>query len=210
VGFYLKFYAESGVTQLTGVDLSSVAVARAKEMFPQYHLFQHDITEPLPIPAKSFDLVTAIDVLYHIVDDLKWEHALDHLCSLIAPNGVFVFTDKFPKRQVYQTFPHVRRRPLEMYAKVLRGHGLTIKAIRPVFVFMDDPLPEGEPRWLAQTSFAQWRIVNKAIRVFGRWRSVRDVVGLSLGALQYPFEKMAVGLLPRSPNLEMVLAQQSE
>ena len=210
VGYYLKFYADSGVTQLSGVDISLAAVVRARELFPEYDLYQHDLTTALSIPAGSFDLVTAIDVLYHIVDDQRWEQALGQLCDLVAPHGAFVFTDKFPTSQPYQRFPHVRRRPLDMYAAVFRKHGLTIKTVHPVFVFMDDPLPNGEPRWLAQASFNQWRVATKAIRVCGRWPSVRDAVAMVLAGVQFPFEKIALGAVKHCPNLEIVLADRSK
>ena len=209
VGFYLKFCADAGITQLSGVDLSLAAVARAKNLFPEYHLFQCDITTALSIQPGSADLVTAIDVLYHIVDDQKWEQALGQLCDLVSAGGVFVCTDKFPTTQIYQRDPHVRRRPVEMYADVIRKHGLVIKKIQPVFVFMDDPIPDGRPHWLACLSYLQWRVVNKAIRIFGPWQHVRNGVALFLAGVQFPFEKIALSLLNRSPNLEMMVAQRS-
>jgi SAM-dependent methyltransferase len=209
VGYYLTFFAKAGITQLTGVDLSSAAVTQARQAFPNYHLFQHDLTTPLPVPAGSFDLVTAIDVLYHIVDDRAWEQALGQLCALVAPGGHFVCTDKFPATQPYQKVPHVRRRPLAMYTRIFEEYGLALKTVRPVFVLMDDPLPFEQPRWLAQATFAQWRLVSKAIRSLWRWPSTRDAVALCLAGLQYPFEKIALRLFGRSPNLEIVLAQRS-
>jgi SAM-dependent methyltransferase len=206
VGFYLRFFARAGVAQLTGVDLSSGAVAQLQHAFPLYRLFQHDLTVPLPLSPRTFDLVTAIDVLYHIIDDRDWSKALRQVCDLVAPGGALVFTDKFPASEPYQKFAHVRRRPQAMYADVIRSAGLELSAVRPVFVFMDDPLPVGKPGWLAQLSFAQWRLVSKTIRSLHRWRRVRDTVAFALAGIQYPFEKLALQFLSRSPNLEIVTA----
>ena len=205
VGFYLGIWKRLGFDNVTGADLSKAAVDKGRLAFPTFRLLHHDIVNPIPV-CGDFDLVTAIDVLYHIVDDAKWEAALANLAALVKPGGHLVLTDKFPAQQPYQTFSHVRRRPLSWYADRLHLHGLLIRHIAPVFVLMDDPLPFGDPRWLASVSYFQWRALTKLIRIFGFEPRIRDAVALAVASLQYPVESLALQALRRSPNLEMVLA----
>ena len=96
VGFYLEYYAHEGVRHVTGADLSAAAVASVQERFPDFRLIQGDLGQTLPFAERSFDLVTAIDVLYHIVDDRQWDHALAQLSNLVAPGGTLVVTESFP------------------------------------------------------------------------------------------------------------------
>lgn len=209
VGYYLDFYARAGVSRVAGIDLSPTAVRRAQARFPDYDLFQHDLAQPLPLSPRSFDLVTAIDVLYHIVDDARWELAVENLCALVSEKGALLITDKFPRDSAHQTFAHVRRRPLAMYDAVLKRSSLKLERIWPVFVFMDDPITVGRPRWLALASAQQWRVVHKTIRLFGRWPALRDAIAITLACVQLPFEKAALGLVSRSPNLEMLVARRA-
>lgn len=207
VGFYLEYYAHEGVRHVTGVDLSGAAAESLQARFHDFRLMQGDLTQPLPFAERSFDLVTAIDVLYHIVDDQCWHQALAQLADLVAPGGVLVLTDKFPCERAAQTFPHVRRRSLTDYRRVLEGRGLGVHGISPVFVLMDDPITCGEKRWLGRLSLAQWRVVQKTIRVLGRWPRLRDIVAISLAGLQFPSEWLLVRLIRRSPNLEVLVAR---
>ena len=206
VGFYLRYFAQVGVNQVTGIDLSAPAVIHAQKLFPNYKLFQHDLTEPIPLPSQIYDLVTAIDVLYHIVDDHRWNLALGNACSLLKPGGVLVLTDKFTANGTLNQF-HVKRRSLETYKSVLKRYGMLVERILPVFVFLDDAILKRDPKWLGFISYMQWRILSKMIRLLGRWPNLRDLFALSVAGIQYPFEKLTVSLLKRSPNLEMVVAR---
>jgi SAM-dependent methyltransferase len=206
IGFYLRYYAQIGVTQVTGIDLSAAAVTYAQKLFPKYKLFQHDLSEPLALPSGSFDLVTAIDVLYHIIDDHRWYLALSNACSLLKPGGVLILTDKFPANGAWKQF-HVRRRSLDTYNAHLQGHGMVVERILPVFVFMDEPILKRSPEWLGPLLFTQWRILNKMIRLLGAWPKLRDLFALNIAGIQYPFEKAALAIFRRSPNLEMLVAR---
>ena len=75
--FYLDFWRASGAREVVGVDLSEQAWVNAQKRFPDYDLHHGDLTDPETFRGRgSFDLVTAIDVLYHITDDTKWRAAL--------------------------------------------------------------------------------------------------------------------------------------
>lgn len=205
-GFYLHVWKQFGVKEVVGVDLSEQALRRAKDLFPNFHLFQHNIVDPLPA-TQNFDLVTAIDVLYHIVDDDEWQQAIENICKPLKKGGFLIFTDKFPPQGTYQTAPHVRRRSLDMYRNCLANQGLRIIHIFPVFVFMDDPLKCGVPRWLSVVSLIQWRLLSKSIHIFEFYPKLQRWLALTIAAIQYPFERFALAVSGRSPNLEIVIAQ---
>lgn len=206
IGFYLNYYAAEGVADVSGVDVSEQAVAAARVRFPDYHLLSHDLSNPLPF-NREFDLVSTIDVLYHIVDDAKWESALTNLSRAVGPGGYLLFTEKFPPERPVRVADHVKRRPLADYSSVLSANGLTIERVEPVFVFMDTPAPDAHPRWLATISYLQWQFVQRSLSFLRRAPGARDIAGVVLATIQYPWENLALSLLRRTPNTEMVIAR---
>ena len=207
VGFYTGWFEKQGVRALTGLDISSTAVEQARRLFPQYEFMQGDLAGSAWDFGRNYDLVTAIDVLYHIVDDEKWELVLKRLCSLVASQGKLVITDKFPKGSPRQDCVHVRRRPLRSYEPVLNGEGFEVVRVSPIFVFMDGPITTGVKSTLGFVSAIQWRIIQGVLRRISRWPKIRDIVGAGTAWIQYPLELAALSLIGRSPNLEMLLAE---
>ena len=204
--FYLRFWRASGAREVTGVDLSEQAWANAQKRFPDYDLHRGDLTDPETYRGRGiFDLVTAIDVLYHITDDTKWRTALRELAGLVDQGGRLVVTDKFPRGEVHQRFPHVRRRPLSMWREVAEAEGLALQAITPVFVLMDDPITVGEHPWLGRLAMLQWRVVIRTLRALGGAPRLRDAAGALLGCAQSLPERLLVRVLDRVPSTELVV-----
>jgi SAM-dependent methyltransferase len=53
-----------------------------------------DVCDPLPIEG-SFDVVNAIGVMFHIVEDERWERAVANLAGRLAPDGVMIVGGQF-------------------------------------------------------------------------------------------------------------------
>ncbi len=70
----------------TGVDLSPLACALARERVPAAEIREADVTA-LPFPDASFDAVVSADVLYHVPDDAL---ALRELARVLRPGGTLV------------------------------------------------------------------------------------------------------------------------
>jgi SAM-dependent methyltransferase len=207
-GFYLPFWKAQGASPVAGIDISERAWRAAQTRFPDFDLRKGDLTDAASFAnLGTYSLVTAIDVLYHIVDDRLWRSAVTNLLGRVGPEGSFLFTEKFPKTSPYQRFEHVRRRPMEMWSELLKEHGFEITRVRPMFVFMDDPLTCGNHRLLGHVAFAQWRVVQKALRLVRPYPRVQSVVGAVAAGLQYLPEKALVSVLRRSPNLEICLCR---
>ncbi|MEA3352024.1 MAG: methyltransferase domain-containing protein [Chloroflexota bacterium] len=206
-GFYLSLWDSMEVDNVIGVDISFNAVSLISKVFPQYYIFQHDIAKTLPTDFKKVDLALAIDVLYHIIDDTKWEKSIENLAKLVRPGGFLIFTDKFPSDGVYQKEAHVRRRSLELYRNILIQQGFRIERIQPVFILMDNPIVFGSPKWLGMVSLLQWKLLMLPFRVFKNWTKVRDIFAIIIAYIQYPVEQLALAVFDRSPNLEMVIAK---
>ncbi len=205
-GFYLAYRQSQRVPVVAGMDISEAATGAANAKFPQYDLRCGDLSCKSDFAELGrFDVVTAIDVLYHIVDDKRWEQALRNLLSLVDDNGYFLFSDKVPRQGTYQRFPHVRRRCLSMWDRVLSDAGFTIRRLIPVFVFMDDPIKCGEHPWLGFLSMQQWRVGAKLLRVTQDFPKLQSVLAFSYAAIQSLPERALLAMLKRTPNLELAV-----
>jgi ubiquinone/menaquinone biosynthesis C-methylase UbiE len=70
----------------TGVDVSPLACALARQRVPEIEVVQASLTA-LPWTGREFDAVVSVDVLYHIEDDRA---ALRELWRVLRPGGVIV------------------------------------------------------------------------------------------------------------------------
>ena len=205
-GFYLRFWRAKGVRKLAGIDISKRAVARAKSLYPTYTFRCGDLSRPSEFEGLGvYDVVTAIDVLYHITDDRRWATALSNLLGIVATDGIFLFTDAFPASKVYQRFPHVRRRPFSMWTQELGKSGFRVVRRVPVFLLMGDSLTCANHPWVGRVCMFQWRLVSKALRVLHGFPHLRDLAATVLGLCQYIPETLAVSMAWETPSLQLVV-----
>ena len=98
-GFYIQQWQNVGVTSLQGCDLTSTAVTNLTGLYPGVKFQQLDISTPqLPVLGE-FDAVSCFDVLFHIVDDEKYNRAITNIASLVKSGGYFIYSDNFMKSQ---------------------------------------------------------------------------------------------------------------
>ena len=86
---------------IVGSDLTAAAVERLRARFAGMTIHQLDIGDAhAELPDAPFDAISVIDVLYHIVDDGRYEQALDNIGRALKPGGLLVLSENFvPSRQ---------------------------------------------------------------------------------------------------------------
>ena len=131
-GFFTDFYLCRGAA-VTGLDITTASIERLKRQFPQSRFILGDVSDtPL---EERYDLINAFDVLYHITDPARWERAVGHLASAVAPGGTFVFTDAFESSATEAT--HNVMRPLSTYRALLEAHGLVVRSTTATHVLLN-------------------------------------------------------------------------
>lgn len=200
IGFYLERWAALGVERVAGADLSPAAVAGASERFPSYDLKCADLAELSPAGPR-YDVVVAIDVLYHIVDDARWEDALSGLAARVRDGGLLVFTDQFwPRRETRS--PHVRRRTWSDYHDLLDAQGFTSHARHPFTRLLGH---EGEGWSLA---WGTWLTCYRAVRMAKRV-GLGEGAGALLGRTLYALENRFPARPGRDSCLEVVVSRRT-
>ena len=160
-GFYLDRWQRLGVGEIVGLDLTEAAVSNLRLKFPELTILQGDISDGVPeLEPASFDVVSCMDVLFHIVDDQRFGMALAQIAALLKPGGTFLWSDLFVHGpEVHDR--HIAIRSLYRIEAMVEDRGFVVQGRRPMFHYM------GEPR---DTS-------SKLL--FHGWRAMMGVAALS-------------------------------
>jgi SAM-dependent methyltransferase len=196
-GFYVELWRELGVRHVTGSDLTAVAIEQLGERFPDTPFRALDLTKPLTGEAGPFDAISAMDVLFHIVDDDGYGQAIENLAAMLAPGGIFVFTENLLHGRT-ERGRHQTSRSLEAVSSLLTGAGLEVELRRPVFVLMNTPVDSDSA--LLEKS---WKAVNILVRGHSRR-------GWAVGAALYPLELALGRLLEDGPSTEIMICHKRD
>jgi 2-polyprenyl-3-methyl-5-hydroxy-6-metoxy-1,4-benzoquinol methylase/Tfp pilus assembly protein PilF len=139
-GYFMGFWKEGGPARLEAVDITDTAVARLAERFPEAEVHKLDISAPGARIPGTFDLVSAFDVLFHIVDDDGFVRALEFIARHLAPGGHAVLGVGYTAAQTPQSNAHYRARTERVYRTQFDRLGLQVVAAEPLFVTMNAPL----------------------------------------------------------------------
>lgn len=209
-GVYLEYWWGRGAAVVSGADFSPRAVAAARSRYPESRLVQGDLASRDDLAGFGrYDVVTAIDVLYHIVDDRAWSRAVSNLLGLVNDRGIFVASDKFPRLGAFQPMKHVRRRSLSLWGRALREQGFEIVRRVPVFVLMDDPITCGSHPALGRVAQVQWKVLTKLVRMAMVHPALHRATASAVAHLQLPAERLLLNRLRQTPNLELIVARRA-
>jgi len=92
-GFYTQLFAQYRVGRYVGLDIAPVSVENLRTRFAGFQFICADIAELDTAEIdKSFDIVFASDVLFHIVGDKQFEQSVENMSALLKRD---VFLDSF-------------------------------------------------------------------------------------------------------------------
>lgn len=195
-GFYMREWMRHPIREIVGADFSAVAVDRLVESFPGVRIEVLDIatSDTAPVEALGrFDFISAMDVLFHIVDDARYESAFWNLATLLEPDGFLLFTENFLHAPRSGSAWQTSRTLVEVVA-ALSSAGMRIATRMPLFVLMNNPIDSS-----SSLLRRGWSLIQKL--------STRSwLAGSVLGAAMYPAELLLVRALKESPTTEIAVA----
>ncbi len=192
-GFYLEHWKLAGVGSVAAADLTTTAVERLQLAFPGIACYRLDLGEPLSDSLRQcFDLVSAFDMLFHIVDDQHYQTAIANLATLARPGGYVLFTEVFmPGREVRE--PHIVLRDGQSIKHLLDANQLTIIARVPVFMVMHAPV---RMPFLNRIWFRLMRPIRRS-----------EQAGMIGGGLLYLLELALLARIRYSASIELVICR---
>ncbi|HEX6708349.1 MAG TPA: class I SAM-dependent methyltransferase [Albitalea sp.] len=196
-GVYVDFWKRLGVSAITGLDISSAAIEFLRRQHPGHDFLKCDVTEPDAQGAcgSDFDLVTALDVLYHVVDDTRLERALRNVRAALRPQGLFAIHDQFLHRATEHR-GYIRWRSLEDWQRLLAANGFEIVSRTPIFFSMIQTNDCATPRGAARMESLWGRLQPWMVR----FPSL-------LGATGYALDTVLGRVLKEGPSMELMLVR---
>lgn len=195
-GVYVEKWVQEGA-QVTGVDLSHAAMQALQSRFPKHRFFSGDITDS-GFSAQfggGYDLVTAMDILYHITEDPAWERGLAMVHEQLKPGGLFVFTDQFRHGTSLER-GYIKWRTLKEYELALQRHGFLIESRMPIFFTMIQ-VGDTFPARLCQLLDVLWDYTYPRIQ---RFPAV-------MGPITYCTDTLLSFLVCEGPSMELMVCR---
>ena len=194
-GFYLELWNEVGVSSVTGSDLTEISVARLESALLWARVLRLDIGESLPSSElERYDIVSAFDVLFHIVEEKQYDRAIRNLCALLRPGGLLLFSDLLPRNGARRA-EHVAFRPLKEVTALLAKTGFEVVGRVPMLVLMEEPL-DSSSKWYCFL----WKLMTYPVKH-------SEFAGFLIGGMLYPLELILTKVFSESPTTEIVVCQ---
>ncbi|RMA42337.1 class I SAM-dependent methyltransferase [Rhodophyticola porphyridii] len=118
----------------TGLDVSVHALQQAKRKHPKGRFIQKDLNEWNP--TGTFNLVCALYILVHFVDDSLWKAFFGKAAKSVIQGGYLIIADEFPAQR--RSSKHYVARPFQEYLGIMEKEGLELDTSAWDDVFGDD------------------------------------------------------------------------
>ena len=137
-GFMTNLYAELGVDHVQGVDITQVSVERLQQQYPHYRFLCENIALPDLVKTieRSFDVVSAFDVLYHITDDQLFQQAVRNISILTKQRGTILITDFYGPTTIH-THSHVKFRDRRYFNKTFAANQIEVQEVIPLYCLLN-------------------------------------------------------------------------
>jgi SAM-dependent methyltransferase len=200
-GIWVDFWRRAGAREILGLDIAEPAVQALRRSHPDVRFELADLgSERLPVEGP-FDIVSAMSVLLHIVDDERWVRALGNLAGVLRPGGHLVLIEPFTVHGWYgppfDETSNSRARDAATWERALRQVGLDLVDRRPATVLLSN-VGDTRNRHTYAAMWLWWGLLHQAVS--GREQLGR-VAGAVLGALDRPLRRV----LPNGPSAKLLL-----
>ncbi len=193
-GFYIERWKELVVKSIHGTDITNVVVKNLSKQFPDSSFSQLDIGEKIENPTPTHDIISAFDVLFHIVDDTRFEQAISNIHGLLNEGGHFVISDNFVHGET-KRMEHQIIRSHSYMSQTIENAGFKLIKTSPMFVLMNDPVDTKN------------RFIKKLFWLITKYVSKSEGMGKFIGSILKPIEKILISLKNESPSTEIKLYQ---
>jgi 2-polyprenyl-3-methyl-5-hydroxy-6-metoxy-1,4-benzoquinol methylase len=196
-GFVLGHLMSLSPKEIVAIDIAEIACARLRERFPKVEVRCIDLASAPEAEIEAlgrFALITAMDVLFHVVEDAKYARTLQRIAQLLQPDGRLIFSENFI-HDSRSGNAWAQSRSFSEIEQALAGAHLVLERRVPSFVIMNQPV-DSNSRFL----HASWRMIYAFAR-----RST--LASDALGAALYPLDRVLTRIVKEGPTTEVATAR---
>ena len=196
-GIYVNMWKKLGVKDLIGLDIAQNAIDQLRAEFPEYSFYCEDLTDKSVASRygnKSYDFVTVIGVLVHIVDDDLFLQAVDNISKLVKQGGVVLISDYVVRAGDGIRKSHMSLRPIGRFRAAFEEAGLQEINQIPFYYFMIAPFdtPYFPGNYLLPKIYS---FLNKMIH---RWPNL-------MGRILFSIDKVVTCLINSGPSEKLFI-----
>lgn len=189
-GYFIDYWIARQARPITGIDIAKISIENLRREYPNVNLVLADLSDSNLDLDEKYDYVTIFDVLFHIVDDEKFENVPANLSRFCKPGCKVFITDLFGKN-TFAGVKHCRNRSLALYKAAFEKRGFRLLGMRPLFFTLLPPSGLKNPlfRW---TGILAW----EALTFITRW----SLFGNMLGCVLYRIDSILRRMLRKGPG----------
>jgi SAM-dependent methyltransferase len=167
IGFWVDFWQSEEALSVAGADLVPGAVERLHARFPGHDFVVADLSERVPFPSREFGVVSAMGVLLHITDPVRFKRAVANIAKQVASDGVLVLVEPLVVHGRWMERgtegAHNVVRTVADWEQALAGTGLHIAHLEPITFILSDPV-DARSRLGFTGNVLWWRAFARTLR----------------------------------------------
>ncbi len=196
-GFYVQLWKHYGAKNITGIDITAKSTTELSKIYPEYSFKKADITSLSLFHNTQYDIITAFDVLFHIVDEGGFKQAIRNISAMAKTGAYILITDNFPKSPLPPVFNQCYR-TLNQYFDILKANDIQIIEIVPVFWLMNGPVD------VAKSNFS---FIRKLWEIAMTPVMNSEFIGYFVGAFLYLIDGILIKIFKDSPTTELMICR---
>jgi len=198
-GFWIEYYIKKGGKDITGVDITEIAVDSLKKRYRNLKFYRTDITKEIPVKDK-FDITSVFAVLYHVMNERDFDNAIKNIRKMSKKGSYILISDNFLKK--YQP-PikniHFFSRTYDRYKKELEKNGIEVIDRVPTFYFLNEPV-DINSNVIRRCFVLGWQVTMKLVTRF-------DFSANIMGFLLYHLDGMILQFVKDSISSEVIVCR---
>lgn len=192
-GFYVNLWRQLKARSVTGVDISTQAIKNLQSQFPESDFHEMDVSSQA-LPGERYQIISCMDVLFHVVDDNRFQLAIRNLSASLQKGGYLILSDNFLNRPE-KRLPHHVSRTMEQYQSAFNNAELKIVSRRPVFYFLNFPV-DTDSKFL----HGIWNMLLRFI-------PGRELLGYFAGMALYIIDIVMLFFTKEGPTTELIVCR---
>lgn len=187
-GFYIDYWKKKNISGFTGVDITEKSAKELSNKYPQYKFIQADISSTNFSIDNKFDIITVFDVMFHVLDEEKFEQIISNIKRLSHEKSIILITDGYLKDSYQESF-HVKIRSLNRYIEILTKNKMEKRDVRPLFYFMSKPL-DNNNKLLYILCLLFWIFISSIVVLFNNLGKYGKLINHLIGYCLYNIDKI--------------------